>query len=105
VSIAFYLSNPSSNNIRITTGDKVYKNNVESAEFGAASFNTEDNVFSNNTFANTRSHEFYLCRGSEMEVEDQAFTNYRIAEDSGEIIIRNSAVKLKGRLLTQMRST
>jgi hypothetical protein len=37
-----------------------------------------------------------------MEVEDQAFTNYSIAGDSGEIIIRNSGVKLKGRLLTQM---
>jgi hypothetical protein len=57
----------------------VYKNNVENAEFGVTSFNTEDNMFSNNTFANTRSHEFYLCGGSEMEVEDQALTNYRIA--------------------------
>jgi hypothetical protein len=61
MSIAFHLSNPSSNNIRIITGNKVYKNNVENAEFGVASSNTEDNnVFSNNTFVNTRSHEF-IC--------------------------------------------
>jgi hypothetical protein len=54
----------------------VYKNNVESAEFGVASFDTEDNVFPNNTFVKTRSHKFYLWRGSEMEVEEQAFTNF-----------------------------
>jgi hypothetical protein len=54
----------------------VYKNNVENAEFGVASFDTEDNVFSKNTFVKTRSYKFYLWRGSEMEVEDQAFTNF-----------------------------
>lgn len=42
------------------TKQSVYKNNVESAEFGVASFDTEDNVFRNNTFVKTRSHKFYL---------------------------------------------
>ena len=76
VCTAFYLSNPFSSNIGVTTGNKVYKNIVENAEFGVASFDTEDNVFSKNTFVKTRSHKFYLWRGSEMEVEDQAFTNF-----------------------------
>jgi hypothetical protein len=63
MSIAFYLSNPSSSNIGVTTGNKtkcVQERNVESAEFGVASFDTEDNVFRNNTFVKTRSHKFYL---------------------------------------------
>jgi aldose sugar dehydrogenase len=41
VSTAFYLSNPFSSNIGVTTGNKVYKNIVENAEFGVASFDTD----------------------------------------------------------------
>jgi hypothetical protein len=46
VSIAFYLSIPFSSNIGVTTGNKVYKNNAENAEFGVASFDTEDTTCS-----------------------------------------------------------
>jgi hypothetical protein len=46
VSTAFYLSNPSSSNIGVTIGNKVYKNNVDNGEFGAASFDTEDTTCS-----------------------------------------------------------
>jgi hypothetical protein len=46
VSTAFYLSNPSSSNIGVTIGNKVYRNNVDNGEFGAASFDIEDTTCS-----------------------------------------------------------
>jgi parallel beta-helix repeat protein len=79
VSIAFYLSNPSSSNIGVTTGNKtkcVQEQCGKCRVWSGIFRHREDNVFSKNTFVKTRSHKFYLWRGSEMEVEDQAFINF-----------------------------
>jgi poly(beta-D-mannuronate) C5 epimerase len=86
VSDGFYLTTPTASDDGLdglTTENRIYNNTVRNANNGIVVSDADDNIFSNNTLENIESYEYFLSDGSEIEIEDQHFTDDEISVESG----------------------
>jgi mannuronan 5-epimerase len=99
VTLGFYITQPEDGSIGDSTGNKIYDNTIENtATAVATNLDTVDNIFANNTFLNNEFHDFLVEGGSEIIIENQTFTNYKIAGSSGKVTIQNSGtIEVEGK--------
>jgi poly(beta-D-mannuronate) C5 epimerase len=91
VTLGFYITQPEDGSIGHSTENEIYNNTVENAHTAVATnLDTVDNIFANNNFLNSKFHDFLVEGGSEIIIENQTFTNYKIAGSSGRVTIQNS---------------
>lgn len=90
VSDGFYLTNPSTPDDRHTTGNRVYNNTVINADNGITVMRADGNILSNNRLENIKGYEYLLMQGSEIEIQNQHFTDDEIAAGSKTNIVRIS---------------
>jgi parallel beta-helix repeat protein len=86
VSDGFYLTTPTASDDGLdglTTKNRLYNNTVRNANNGIVVSDADDNIFPNNTLENIESYEYFLSDGSEIEIEDQHFTDDEISVESG----------------------
>jgi len=93
VRLGFYLTRPADGSIAPTSGNRIYNNTIENTTIGAASnLDVHNNMFSNNSFVNSKSVDMYIQGDSNAIMENQYFNKYNMSGHIGKITIQKSGI-------------